>query len=111
MTHPKWHILREGDTLTLARRLPVRFDLAVQTMLPGGSRLRVAQQIRQDMWRALQRLRGFSPAVRVVRGPDGLEITAGGQIDGRFPRQKAEAQLAEVLNDPANRARWIRWAA
>ncbi len=110
MTHPKWHILRDGDMLTLTRRIPARFDLCVQTTLLNASRLRIAQQIRQDMWRALQRLRGFSPAVQVVRRPEGLVIIAGGQVDGRFPRQQVEAQLAEVLNDPANRARWMRWA-
>ncbi len=111
MTRNRWHILRDGDVLTLARRVPVRFDLAVTTMLPGGARLRMAQQVRQDMWRALQSLRGFSPVVQVVRTPAGLEVTAGGQVSGPVPRARVEAQIANVLEDPANRARWSRWAA
>ena len=107
----RWHIERDGAVLTLARRRPARFDLSVSARLPEGSRLRVARQIRQDLWRALQSLRGFSPVVRVVRHADGLEITAGGQVDGPFPKAKAEATIAEVLENPANRARWARWAA
>ena len=110
MTNRRWYILRDGDVLTLARRLPVRFDLSATTRLPMGSRGRVAQQVRQDVWRALQNLRGFAPVVRVERTTEGLEVTAGGQVDGRFPRAQAEARIEAVLNDPANRTRWMRWA-
>lgn len=110
MTRHHWHILEEDGVLTYARRVPVRFDLAVQTSLPVGSRRRVAQQVRQDIWRALRDLRGFSPAVQVTRTDAGLGVIAGGQVDGKFPRAKAEARIAEVLEDPANRARWSAWA-
>ncbi len=71
----------------------------------------MAHQVRQDVWRALQNLRGFAPAVRVERAGQALRITAGGQVDGRFSKAAAEARIAEVLDDPANRARWQRWAA
>lgn len=108
MSHPRWHIIRDGDVLTLARRLPARFDLNVTTTLPQGSRLRVAQQVRQDVWRALQNLRGFAPVVRVERREGGLEVTAGGQVDGPFPKTHAEAKIADILENPANRARWVR---
>ncbi len=110
MPRNRWHILRDETVLTLARRLPVRFDLSVSTQLPDGSRLRVAQQVRQDIWRALQHLRGFAPVVRVERIEGGLEVTAGGQVAGVFPRAQAEASIADVLNDPRKRARWTRWA-
>jgi hypothetical protein len=110
MSRVRWHIERDGDVLTLARRLPVRFDLRVSTRLPQGARLRLAQQIRQDVWRALQNLRGFAPVVRVERCEGELEVTAGGQVEGAFSRAAAEAKIAEVLQDPANRARWTRWA-
>lgn len=106
----RWHILEEDGALTLARRLPVRFDLAVRTRLPAGGRLRIARQVRQDMWRALRHLRGFAPAVRVERRDGGLLVTAGGQVDGPLPRALAEARIGAVLEDPANRARWMRWA-
>ena len=111
MTQPRWHILRDGNALTLARRLPVRFDLAARTHLPKGAKLRIAQQVRQDVWRALRDLRGFAPVVRVADCAEGLEVTAGGQVDGRFARAVAEHQIAEVLENPAHRARWTRWAA
>ncbi len=104
------HILRDGNALTLARRVPVRFDLSASTRLPMGSRRKVAQQVRQDVWRALQDLRGFAPVVRVERTAEGLDVTAGGQVAGRFPRAQAEARIEAVLSDPENRARWMRWA-
>ncbi len=105
-----WHILRDGAALTLARRVPVRFDLAVRTHLAADRRLRAAQQVRQDVWRALKSLRGFSPVVRVERVEHGLAVTAGGQVDGPFARDSAEARIADVLEDPVNRARWVRCA-
>ena len=111
MTRSPWHIQHEDGALILARRLPVRFDLAVRTRLPVAGKLRLAHQIRQDMWRALQGLRGFAPIVRIADGPDGLEVTAGGQVEGRVPRAWAEERIAEVLEDTGNRARWIGWAA
>ncbi len=110
MSRDCWHILREGDVLTMARRLPVRLDLSVNTRLPDGSRLRVAQQVRQDVWRALQNLRGFAPVVRVERCGSGLHVTAGGQVEGVFSKAHAEAKIAQVLENPEKRARWARWA-
>ena len=105
-----WHLDKGAAGLTLSRRVPVRFDLAVETVLPRVHALRLAHQLRQDVWRALRRQRGFAPAVRIV--PDGvaLRVTAGGQVDGPFPRARAEAALRAVLDCPANRARWCRFA-
>jgi len=111
MSTLRWHIERNDAILTLSRRIPVQFDLAVDTVLPAGKRLKLAQQVRQDMWRALQDLRGFSPAVRVEACGDGLKVTAGGQVDGVFPRAQSESRIAEVLECPKNRARWMRWAS
>ncbi len=110
MSKTRWHIIRDGAELTLARRLPPRFDLSVSTRLPDAGRLRVAQQIRQDVWRALRGLRGFAPVVRVARRDGRLEVTAGGQVDGRFARAAAMECLSGVLEDPRNRARWVAWA-
>ena len=84
-------------------------DLIVDTSFPAVSQSRLARQIRQDVWRALQRVRGFSPVVELVEGPDGVQARIGGQVDGRFPRAHCEAVIREVID--ANRARWIRWAA
>lgn len=111
MNRNRWHILREDGALTMARRVPVRFDLSASTYLPGGDKLRLARQVRQDMWRALRDLRGFAPAVRVEDCAQGLRVTAGGQVEGRLPRRQAEARIAALLACETMRARWIRWAS
>lgn len=105
-----WHILREDGALTLARRLPARFDFGAEAAFPPVGRLRLARQIRQDMWRALQNLRGFAPVIRVETTGAGVQVRAGGQVDGTFPRQRAADTVAALLQDPAHRARWIAYA-
>ncbi len=104
----RWHIRRDGETLTLARRLPVRFDVAVTTTLPDGARGRLAHQIRQDVWRALQDIRGFSPAVQLRRDGGVLQVTAGGDVLGKVPRAKMERLIEKLLNDPEKRLRWVQ---
>jgi len=106
---PRWHILRDGDSLTLARQLPPRLELAVQTTLPPVDPLRLAHQIRQDLWRALQSLRGFSPVVRLDPIPGGWAVTAGGRASHPVA-DVVFARAAAVLEDPVNRARWVRQA-
>jgi len=108
MARDRWHVIEEADgALTLARRLPVRFDLAAETVLNGGvGRRRLAHLVRQDMWRALRHLRGFAPVVRVGHVPGGLHVRAGGAAAGRFARADAEARIAALLADPGHRARW-----
>ena len=72
-----------------------------------------AHQIRQDMWRKLQGMRGFSPVVEVTAtGPgsgQALRVRAGGQVMGRVP-SNAAGLIADVLENPADRARWQRHA-
>ncbi|UWQ77873.1 hypothetical protein K3725_11125 [Leisingera sp. S132] len=109
MTRTPWHITRTDSSLTLSRRLPARFDVAAESVLPGGDPLRLAHQIRQDMWRQLQSLRGFSPVVEITAEGQGLKVRAGGQVMGRVP-SNAAAQIAEVLENPGRRARWLRHA-
>ncbi len=106
----RWHVAPLRDGVELSRRAPARFDLAVEARLPLMDPLRLAHQVRQDMWRRLQRLRGFAPAVRVTRDGDHLHVTAGGAVNGPIPRAQAEAAIRAVLDDPANRARWRRFA-
>lgn len=114
-----WHLRRDGAVLVLSRRLPVRFDLSAATVLQAGaypvSRERLAHQIRQDVWRALQGLRGFSPVVQITRdmAAGALRVVAGGALldqQGSAARGRAEALIAEMLEDPAHRARWMRHA-
>lgn len=110
MSRVRWHIVTEGDTLTLSRRLPARFDVAAQTRLPDAGRAKVAQQVRQDMWRALQDLRGFAPVVQVRREGNELVVVAGGEVAGVVARAHLEGLIQEVLDAPAKRARWVRHA-
>lgn len=112
MARKGWHILKDEGRVTVTRRLPVRFDLSVEAELPCArevSLTRVAQQVRQDMWRRLQDLRGFAPAVEVSRGEAALKIRAGGALVGPVPGRVRDT-LAELLDSPAHRARWIAHA-
>lgn len=109
MSRDRWQVIEEeGGALIMARRWPLRFDLAVSTQLPDGGRRWIAHQVRQDVWRALRGLRGFVPAVRVLRRAGGLCVTAGGEVAGRFDRGHAEACITDVLEDRSNRTRWLR---
>lgn len=104
-----WHIVREGQALTLARRLPVRWDVFGEAAFPPAAPLRLAQQIRQDLWRALRHLRGFAPAVTVREANGALTVRAGGQVEGACPPATA-ARIAALLADPALRRRWLAHA-
>jgi len=97
----------DGARLTLARRSPVRWDVAVQTVLTGcadRNRAAIAHQVRQDIWRALARVRGFSPIVEVTRSGSDMQVRAGGRLDASAP--DLTARIAGVLNQPTARARW-----
>ncbi|MEO0360348.1 MAG: hypothetical protein AAF322_04530, partial [Pseudomonadota bacterium] len=74
-----------------------------------AAKLRLAHQVRQDVWRALRRLRGFSPAVEVRDAPGGVTVRAGGRVDGPVPPGAAE-RIASVLADERNRRRWLACA-
>ncbi|WP_095590362.1 hypothetical protein [Actibacterium ureilyticum] len=112
MAKTLWHTLRDDTSLTVARRVPPRFDLAVSAVFPAARKGRLAHQIRQDLWRMLRHLRGFSPVVRVMEDGPYLTVTAGGQVDTRpFAKAQAEAQIADLLARPGHRARWLAHAA
>ncbi|MCV6823778.1 MULTISPECIES: hypothetical protein [Halocynthiibacter] len=111
MSRHEWHIRRENGVLTLSRDGNERFDIAAETELPMMARGRLAQQIRQDIWRALQGLRGFRPVVRIREEGGALMVTAGGRLDdARVATPVHIERLNAVLNDPANRSRWQRFA-
>lgn len=106
-----WHILRDEHAVTLARQLPAQFDVAVATRMdaPRPVSLTVlAHQVRQDVWRALQKVRGFSPVVRVGQTDASIRLEVGGRLDGRAGG--AEDAIAAVLENPANRRRWLAHA-
>ncbi len=103
-----WHILRDGPCVTVARQLPAQFDIVASAAFPRVGRLRLAMQVRQDLWRMLQRVRGFSPVVTVEARDDGLWLRAGGRVSGTAPAGRLNDRIAAMLGDPAHRARWIR---
>ncbi|WP_068114444.1 hypothetical protein [Tropicimonas marinistellae] len=111
MRRDPWHIVRNGDVLTLARHLPPRFDVVAETRMPRASRGRLASQIRQDVWRSLQGQKGFSPVIEVRSDGEGLSVRAGGRVSVHsFNRASLEARIAAVLEDPKRRSRWLRCA-
>ena len=110
MAKPRWHILRDSHGVTLTRRLPVRFDLSAQVVLPNARKLYLAQQIRQDLWRRLQNLRGFAPVVRIENHVGGVLVTAGGQVDGMVNRNRCEAEIQYLLMDQDLQSRWLSQA-
>ena len=103
-----WLEARDVDSYTLARQWPPRFDVAASARFPSVRRGRLARQIRQDLWRALKGLRGFSPVIQIAAAETGLTVTAGGRLPAKVPG--VEASIHDLLQDPARRARWITWA-
>lgn len=105
----RWHITRGEGELTLSRHRPARFDVKAEATLPMGDPLRLAHQIRQDLWRQLQRLRGFSPVVRLTRVGEMIRVEAGGRVAAPVAPGLA-AEIAALLACPARRDRWIAQA-
>ena len=110
MAKSRWHIVRDTQGLTLARRLPVRFDISVDIILPNAHKLYLAQQIRQDLWRRLQKLRGFAPVVRITDHDQGLLVRAGGHVAAAVSRPRAEQEIKDVLTDATLQSRWLSQA-
>lgn len=116
MKRAAWHITRTDACLTLSRRRGATFDVSAQTRFAFEAgplaRGRLAQQIRQDLWRELQALRGFCPIIEVHADEAGLVVTAGGELTAKpFPKTKVQTQIEALLADPKKRARWRRGAA
>ena len=109
MTQDKWHTERTEGGVTVSRALPARFDVSARAEFPLVARARLAHQIRQDMWRALQNVRGFSPVVEVTQSETGLSVTAGGRAAAPISSRVSE-QIEALLHNRANRQRWIACA-
>lgn len=104
-----WHIHEEEGRYVLARQWPPRFDVSAQSAFPAVRPSRLARQIRQDLWRRFQHLRGFSPVVEVSATESGTFVIAGGRLSGRAP-QDTQDRIQDLLDSPAHRARWLNWA-
>lgn len=107
-----WTTARTEGAVTVSRAGRARFDLSVETQLAGNalSLGRIAHQIRQDIWRACQNVRGFSPVIRVQAVGNSYHVIAGGQVDDRRGSPHVEQTIEVVLSRPANRNRWVTHA-
>ena len=76
-----WFHKQLGDAYFIAKRFPLSFDLLAETNFPVFRPKILAWQIRQDMWRLLQNLRGFLSAVEHRFNVFCMHIRAG-QSDG-----------------------------
>ena len=105
-----WIHKQFGDTFVLGKRFPVQFDLLAETIFPLCRSQKLALQIRQDMWRLLQNVRGFLPAVEVTGRETGMYVRAGGQLTCSVHVRSAQVKLQNMLENPAYRQRWINYA-
>ena len=106
---PKTWLIDQSDTHVLVtRRKPVRWDVEASVSFSPCHPLRLAHQVRQDLWRELQKIKGFCPAVEIELG-DTFTIRAGGRILRHVPPGTNDRILA-LLNNGINRRRWLAYA-
>ena len=106
-----WFEIYDGPCFTLARRLPARFDISREISMPLMSAPRLARQIRQDIWRKLQSIRGFLPVVEITDRGAHLHIRAGGELPCPAPFERSGEWIFDVLSNRDNQRRWAAFAA
>ena len=106
-----WFEIYDGPCFTLARRLPARFDISREISMPLMSAPRLARQIRQDIWRKLQSIRGFLPVVEITDRVAHLHVRAGGELTCPAPFERSGERIFDVLSNRDNQRRWAAFAA
>lgn len=106
-----WFEIYDGPCFTLARRLPARFEISREISMPLMSAPRLARQIRQDIWRKLQSIRGFLPVVEITDRGAHLHIRAGGELTCPAPFERSGERIFDVLSNRDNQRRWAAFAA
>ena len=112
----RWTVVEQQDFLLLHRTGPapewvVEVSRTLNWPSSPGQRLRVAHQVRQDIWRACRSTRGFVPVVQVSTDGHQTVIRAGGSLTTRSGHIPAiEARIAAVLDSENNRRRWRAYA-
>jgi hypothetical protein len=79
--------------------------------MPLMSAPRLAHQIRQDIWRKLQSIRGFLPVVEITHRGAHLHIRAGGELTCPAPFERSGERIFDVLSNRDNQRRWAGFAA
>lgn len=105
-----WFVSRGDGWLVHARHWPPRFDCAARGDFPAARAGRLARAVRQDLWRVMRGLRGFSPVVLISQTGEGLSICAGGRVMGGHRYDGLEADIGALLSAPRHRDRWLSWA-
>ena len=103
-----WIIEQSDERILVTRRKPVRWDVSAQAEFPRCRALRLAHQIRQYMWRELQKIKGFCPAVEIQIG-NTLHVKAGGRV-ARHVHPRASQWVDDLLNSDTHRRRWMAYA-
>ncbi|WP_108262609.1 hypothetical protein [Mangrovicoccus ximenensis] len=107
----RWQVTRDTGCVTLSRPGRARFDVGAAAEFPALRPVVLAHEIRKDLWRMLQDLRGFSPVVEIRVAAPGLAVRAGGMLAGQGRLAPGiEERIAGLLADPQKRARWIAHA-
>ena len=106
-----WFEIYDGPCFTLARRLPARFDISSEVLMPLISAPRLAHQIRQDICRKLQSIRGFLPVVEITHRGAHLHVRAGGELTCPAPFERSCERIFDGLSNRDNQRRWAGFAA
>ncbi|MEM7179160.1 MAG: hypothetical protein AAF503_15805 [Pseudomonadota bacterium] len=113
----RWTLTDDGVAAVLAPLgVAPGWDLAAEATLPFGApsarmRRRLAHQVRQDLWRALRRVRGFVPVVRVADAGGTAMLRAGGRVPGGRVAERDRHRVADVITNADNQRRWLAHAA
>ncbi|MBY8974555.1 hypothetical protein KHP62_01975 [Rhodobacteraceae bacterium NNCM2] len=114
----RWTVIEaEGVCLLAPDGVAPGWDLMAEARFPLGHpasarlRRRIAHQVRQDIWRAVRRLRGFRPVVRVETAGGQVAIRAGGRLMGGRASAADTGRIADVIDNKNNQRRWMAHAA
>ena len=105
-----WGMQKISGAFLICHYISVRFDLSVETHFLYLRFRLLASQIREDMWKAIQNLCGFLPAIEIKKGTDDLSVLAGGRLNCPVHITLVEVRLRKLLHDPQMRTRSLQFS-
>ncbi|WP_306132100.1 hypothetical protein [Roseivivax marinus] len=105
-----WYWAEADGALVHARHWPPRFDVSAEGTFPRVSSRKLAVAIRQDLWRKMKRLRGFSPVVTITHNDEFFSVRIGGRVGKAPVSESVQTMLEDLLTSPTHRAAWRKWA-